>query len=188
MKKFYLVATMLILSFLVVACGQNNDPKNMNDNNNGVTTNNGQQNDNTGVQDNEGNVTDDNGMTDDTSQTEDPAANNDDQVQKMESLEYVDFELDVKYNNDQDYEADLELENNRVEAKLEDDLNGIEIEGDGAFDELFPLIEQLTIDQNTSKEDVISQVLEVFDLPTDYNEFELEITFKDGTKKEYDDR
>lgn len=183
MKKLYLIATILVLSLIIAACGQSNDTGNLDSNNGGTT---GEQNDNTGVQNNDGNVTD-NDMTDD-SQTEDSTANADDRVQKMESLEYIDFELDVKYNDDQDYEADLELENNRVEAKIEDDLNGIEIEGDGAFDELYPLVEQLTIDQNTSKEDAITQVLDVFDLPTDYEEFELEIKFKDGTKKEYDDR
>lgn len=183
MKRFYLIATMLVLSLIIAACGQSNDPGNLDSSNDGTT---GEQGDNTGVQNNEGNVTD-NDVTDD-SQTEDPAANADDRVQKMESLEYIDFELDVKYNNDQDYEADLELENNRVEAKIEDDLNGTEIKGDGAFDELYPLVEQLTIDQNTSKEDVITQVLDVFDLPSDYTEFELEIKFKDGTKIEFNDR
>lgn len=179
MKKFYLVATMIVLSIMIAACGQNNDNGNL-DGNNGVTTNDGEQSKNDNVTDN--------GATDDTNQNQDQATASDDMVKKMESLEYIDFELDVKYKDDQDYEVDLELENNRVDAKLEDDLNGIEIEGDRAFDEIYPLIEKLTIDQNTSKEDVISQVLDVFDLPTDYNEFELDIKFKDGTKVEFKDR
>lgn len=187
MKKFYLVLTMLILSFLIVACGQGNDTDNV-DNNSDVSTNDAAQNNNTSTANNDDNIAD-NGMTDNSDQTEEePAADPDDQIQKMESLEYIDFELAVEYTDEQEYEADLELDNNRVEAKLEDDLNGVEIEGDGAFDEIYPLVEQLTIDQNTSKEDVIQQIIDVFDLPSDYNEFELEITFKDGTKKEYNDR
>lgn len=179
MKKTYLVVIMLVLSLIIAACGQSNDNKGS-DNNNDITTNDTGKNNNSGAPNND--------VTDNTDQTEGPAANNDDKVQKMEGLAYIDFELDVKYDNNQDYEADLELENNRVEAKLEDNLNGTEIEGDGAFDEIYPLVEQLTIDENTAKEDAIKQVIDVFDLPSDYNEFELEITFKDGTKKEYDDR
>ncbi len=177
---------MLVLSLVIAACGQSNENRNS-DNNNGVTTNDEGPNDNTGTPNNDNNVVDDGG-TDNTGQTENQAGNTDNRVQKMENLEYIDFELDVKYDNDQDYEVDLELDNNRVEAKIEDDLNGVEIEGDEAFDEIFPLVEQLTIDLDTSKEDVITQVIDVFDLPSDYNQFELEITFKDGTKKEYDDR
>ena len=185
MKKFYLVTTILVLSIIIAACGQSNDPGNLDNNN--VPTNDGEQNDNIGTPNNDNNATN-NDVTDDTNQIEEPVDNSDDQVKKMESLEYIDFELEVKYNGDQEYEADLELENGRVEAKIEDDLNGIEIAGDAAFDEIYPLVEQLTIDQDTSKEDVITQVLDIFDLPTDYVEFDLEIKFKDGTKKEYDDQ
>lgn len=187
MKKFYLVTVMLVLSLVMAACGENNDLGNLDNNNDVVTPNNDVQENNTGTPNNDDSMTNNDGV-DDTNQTETPVDNTDDQVGKMESLEYIHFELDVKYNNDQDYEADLELENNRVEAKVEDDLNGVEIGGDGAFDLIYPLVEQLTIDQNTSKEDVISQVLDVFDLPTDYEEFDLEIKFKDGTEIEYDDR
>jgi hypothetical protein len=178
MKRILFGLAMFLISITVVACGQN-------DNNGSTNQDNGTQ--NNAVDQNQDQNTTDNNVADDTSQTDDST---DDKVQKMENLEYIDFELDVKYKDDQDYEADLDLEfeNNSVSAKLEDDLNGVKIAGDGAFDEIYPLVEQLTIDQNTSKEDVIQQVLDVFDLPTDYDEFELEIKFKDGTKKEYDDR
>lgn len=187
MRKLYLVTIILVLSLVIAACGENNNSEESDNNTNGVTTNDREQNDNTSTENNDSNVAD-NDVIDENNQTEIPEDNSDDQVQKMESLDYIDFELDVKYNNDQEYEVDLELENSYVEAKLEDDLNGTEIAGDAAFDEIYPLVEQLTIDQDTSTDDAITQVLDAFDLPTDYEKFELEIKFKDGTKKKYDDR
>lgn len=48
-------------------------------------------------------------------------------------------------------------------------------------------MKQLTITQQTGKEAAIKEVMKVFDLPTDYTEFELEIRFKDGTKIEFED-
>lgn len=184
MKKFYLVVTIIGLTLLLAACGQGNDMTNS-DKNNDIVTNEQGQNNTTEPSNNDENVVDQN-TTNNSDATNEP--NTDDQVQKMESLDYSDFELDVKYGNDQDYEVDLELDHGRVEAKLEDDLTGVEIEGDGAFDEIYPLVEQLTIEQNTAKEDAITQVIDIFDLPSDYQNFELEIRFKDGTKIEFEDR
>lgn len=107
----------------------------------------------------------------------------------MERLAYTDFELSVEYSNHEEYEAELELErDNRVKAEIEDELKGIEIKGPQAFDELYPLVEELTIQQDTSKEDAIQEVLKVFSLEDNYTEFELEIKFKDGTKIEFKDK
>lgn len=46
----------------------------------------------------------------------------------------------------------------------------------------------MDIDQNTIQSETIKKAIEAFDLPPDYNEIELEITFKDGTSKEYNDK
>ncbi|WP_115883932.1 YusW family protein [Jeotgalicoccus halotolerans] len=38
------------------------------------------------------------------------------------------------------------------------------------------------------KKEAIEQVLDVFDLDTNYTEIEIEITFNDGTKIEFEDK
>ncbi len=116
-------------------------------------------------------------------------ADQNDMQKKMDELDYADFDLDIEYADHKDYEAELEKNsNNTVEAKIEDSLNNVKKKGSEAFDELYPLVKQLTINQQTSKEDAIKEVLDVFGLPADYTEFDMEIKFKDGTKIEFDDR
>lgn len=109
--------------------------------------------------------------------------------EKMDELDYTEFELEVEYHGGQEYEAELEKKkDNSVKAEIEDSLNNIKKKGTDAFNELFPLVKQLTITQETTKDDAIQQILTTFNLPTDYEEFELELRFKDGTKLEFKDR
>lgn len=126
----------------------------------------------------------------DTNQDTSPDSNQEEMQNKMDELNYTDFELDVDYEDNQSYEAELETRNQdqTIDAEIEDDLNGVNLKGREAFNELYPLVEQLTIDQNTSKEDTIDEILNVFGLSTDYQKFELEITFKDGPTMEYEDK
>lgn len=105
----------------------------------------------------------------------------------MDELEYTKFGLDIDYGN-KDYDAEIELDNNRVEAELEDDLNGVDMNGEEAFNKIYPNVKKLTINQNTKKEDAITEIINAFDLSTDYTKLEVEIKFKDGTKIEYEDR
>lgn len=110
--------------------------------------------------------------------------------QKMSELDYTDFELEVDYGSDQEYEAEIEQNKAKdtVEADLEDELNGDDLKGQEAFDKIYPLVEQLTIDQDTSKADAIAEVLDAFDLNDNYEALEIEITFSDGTKIEFEDK
>lgn len=189
MKKITLIFTLLALSLFIVACG-NKDDNDATGNDtvvgekDGQSTNDTNQTDN-GVDD----QTDTDGTeTDNANKNNSTANGDDDQVAKMERLDYDDFDLSVEYGTDKEYEAELELKpNNIVEAKIEDDLNGVRKKGRAAFDELYPLIEKLTIATDTGKGDVIEQVLTVFNLDADYTEFDLDIHFKDGTKIEYKD-
>lgn len=97
---------------------------------------------------------------------------------------FTKFDLDVEYKDNKKFEADYEAEGNG-EAKIEDTVNDKTLKGDEAYKELSPLLEQLKIDTNTDDQEVVTQVLEVFGLEKDYTEFELEVTFADGTSKEY---
>ena len=114
---------------------------------------------------------------------------NADATKKMDEIDYADFGLSVDYANDDEYEAELEKNsNNSVEAKIDDSINQVKMKGADAFNELYPLVKQLTITQKTSKEDAIQEVIKVFNLPDDYRELELEVRFKDGTKIEFEDK
>lgn len=169
MKRVLTFFTVAILTLLLAACGSDNN--NM-DNTDGDTNN-------APEVDSNGN---NNQATDD--------ASTDDMQGKMADLPYTDFELEVDYGADQEYEAEIEQskEKGEIKADLEDELSGKDFDGQEAFDEIFPLVEKLTISQETEKDDAIEQVLEVFDLDDDYEKFELEITFSDGTKIEFEDR
>jgi hypothetical protein len=97
---------------------------------------------------------------------------------------FTKFELDVEYKDNKNFEAEYEAEGSG-EAEIRDTLNDKSLKGDEAYQELSPILEQLKIDGNTDEQEVVTQILEVFSLEKDYTEFELEITFADGTSKEY---
>lgn len=119
----------------------------------------------------------------------DKTTNEEDMQQKMDALNYMDFELEVEYADNIEYEVELERKRDgRIKAKIEDERKGVKREGTIAFNEIYPLIKELTIDQKTSKGAAIQEVLNVFGLPGDYKEIEIEITFKDGSKVEFKDR
>ncbi|MGN1402077.1 MAG: YusW family protein [Bacillus sp. (in: firmicutes)] len=101
------------------------------------------------------------------------------------NISFSSFELDVDYNNNKSFEVDYENDNEGTEASIDDELNNRKIKGDEAFQELKNRLESFSFDQNTPEDEVIQEVLNSFDLKNDYKHFELEVTFSDGTVKEY---
>jgi len=104
------------------------------------------------------------------------------------AFNFTDFDLDVDYGNNQEYDVDYDNEPNGMEAEIKDDKGNTRLKGDKAFAVLSPIFESLTFDQNTPNEEVISEVLNAFSLDENYRSFELEVQFTDGTKKEYQNR
>lgn len=182
MRKVYLLLTMLTMSILLVACGSTSTNGDV-DKEKPVVEN---------IQAEPEQEVDESGKEDSAEKTdaEQPdVADNNDEVAKMDRLNYVEFELKVEYPERKEYEVKLEKKHdNRVEAKIEDELNGTEIKGTEAFEQLYPIVEQLQIMPSTSKEEAIQQILDAFQLNPSYEEFELEITFKDNTKIEFKDK
>ncbi len=189
MKKSYVLSSAIALSLALAACGTAADDKD-----NAVDesiTEESKQGTATGtdssvtdeVKPNPGTTNEQNANSDATT------SNQDDMQQKMDEIDYADFGLSVDYANNDEYEAELEKNsNNSVEAEIDDTLNQVKKKGSDAFNELYPLVKQLTITKETSKEEAIQEVMKVFNLPEDYKEFELEIRFKDGTKIEFEDK
>lgn len=99
---------------------------------------------------------------------------------------FKEFSLDVDYPENKSYEADYDYERNGMEAELEDDRNNEKLYGDEAFNKMEPLLKKLTFDANTSNEEVINQVMSVFNIADDYEKIDIEVKFQDGTKKEYE--
>ena len=180
MKNIKWLAIPLSL-WLLAACGNNNDevtntpenaPTEGTTNNNG-TNNNGTTNDNNNNTNNdmngEGATNGNNTVTN---------ANND-------SFDFTHFSLDVDYSEAQDFDVEYENEQSGVEASYEDNVNNEQLYGNDAYDRLESVFQSFKFDKNTSDDEVISEVLKAFNLPEDYQKFDLEIRFADGTEKEY---
>ncbi|MGE7768390.1 YusW family protein [Peribacillus sp. NPDC096540] len=95
---------------------------------------------------------------------------------------FKDFQLEVDYaGKDNEYDA----MGAQTEASIDDQLNKHEVHGDEAMEELTPILEKLTFTKDSSDDEVIQDVMKAFNLKDDYEEFYLEVTYDDGTKKEY---
>ena len=103
-------------------------------------------------------------------------------------LNFNEFSLDADYQDTKkDYEADYKnvAADKKMEAKIEDHKADVNLTGDEAITKLSPLIQELKFDKDTPKKKKKDQVLNVFKLDKDYQKFEIEVVFSDGTKKEY---
>ena len=68
---------------------------------------------------------------------------------------------------------------------MKDDRNNERIQGDEAYTKVEPLLKQLTFDSTTPNDEVIEQVIKVFNIKDDYQSIEVEVEFADGTEKEF---
>ena len=177
MKKLFMFFALMALSLVVVACGTTKKETNkapqepvLEDTTNAGTT---------GKDESTGTDLVQKGNADDQA----------DMQSKMDELDYTEFNLGVDYANLKEYDVELEKNSdNSIEADIDDSINNVKKKGSDAFNELYPLVKQLTIVQETTKEEAIKEVLKVFNLADNYSEFDLEITFKDGTKIEFEDK
>lgn len=163
MKKLSLIMCMCVLTIFAAGCNNNDDAQKNN-----------QTNDNQATENNNGNnqATDNNTGTNNTN-TKDTA------------YSFREFDLEVKYENNKDYEVSYENDNDGVEASIEDDRNNERVNGNDAVDRLDPIFKKLDIDSNTSQDDVISKVISAFELDDNYQAVDIDISFNDGTEKEY---
>lgn len=98
---------------------------------------------------------------------------------------FNEFSLEVKYSTTSSYEASFDNEQNKTEAEIDDTVNNEKLTGNEALKKLDPFLKQLTFDANTPNEEVIAEVLRVFNLDQSYTKFDLDVRFNDGTEKEY---
>lgn len=183
MKRSLQLLVVILFSIFLAACGNQADNNDTSSNNDNADTGNQAQDE----ADNENDADDES----DDAANDTQADSDEEMIDKMKELDYAEIEVEIDYGKDNEYEAEIEQDKdkNEIEAELEDEVKeNIDIKGKEAFDKIYPNVKKLTIDQNTSKEDAIDQVLEAFDLDSNYEEFELEITFQDDTELEFEDK
>ncbi len=121
--------------------------------------------------------------------SDDDTTKGDDMNAKMKEIDFAEIEVEVKYGHDDEYEAEIEKSaTGDYKAEIDDDLNNIHLKGKEAFDQLYPMIQKISVNEDASKDEAIHEILNAFDLDTDYREIEIEITFHDGKKMEYEDK
>lgn len=98
---------------------------------------------------------------------------------------FTSFDLDVEYAENIEFDVDYENERDGMDAEIKNDKDNSRLLGDEAFAELRPIFEQFTFDQNTAEDEVFAQVRDGFSIEDDFQSLELEITYLDGSKKEY---
>lgn len=186
MKKIMLFISIIAIALFITACGDNNDNDNGNNNNASDNVTDNQNNAGDTDADNNGNT---NGNNQNANQDDSDNNSTDDMQAKMDELDYDEIEIEVDYGKDKEYEIEIEQDEGQpIEAKIEDEVNDVFLKGEEAFNELYPMVKELSIDKDTDKETAIQDVLDTFDLDDDYDEFELEITLNDGSKIEHEDK
>lgn len=102
-----------------------------------------------------------------------------------ELFNFTKFNVDVRYDGRKSFDAEYENEPSSVEAKIEDDLTDDVLNGDAAYTKLEPIFKNFTFTSATADEEIVQQVLQGFNLPDNYIEFDIDIEFTDGVKKEF---
>ncbi|MBD8005284.1 YusW family protein [Bacillus norwichensis] len=109
----------------------------------------------------------------------------------MDNFPYTKFDLEVDYASDVEYDYEYEEKDagtGSYRAELNDAIHDKKLKGAEAFQSLYTLMQDVRIDENTAKEDAIQQILDTFQLDTNYTKFDLEYTMKNGKKIEFEDR
>lgn len=71
---------------------------------------------------------------------------------------------------------------------MEGKLNDVYLRGQEAFDDISPKAKELDVTTDSSDQEFFDQVLSAFGLEPDYEKIEVDITFNDGTVREFESR
>src|SRR5690625_3892716 len=130
-------------------------------------------------------------MTNDENATIDNNNEQDDDFMKskMEELNFYEISIEVKYTDNQEFEASIDQD--RVEplkAEVEDELNKEYLRGGDAYEYIFEIAQKLKRTRHNTDQEEIQRVLGTFELPEYYLEIEEEIKYKDNKELEVEDR
>ncbi|WP_421380377.1 YusW family protein [Bacillus salacetis] len=107
---------------------------------------------------------------------------------RSEGIKFDYFEMNVEYPDmiETAYQVEYEKENDGLEASIDDNLNGQEKDGAQAFETLYPIFSELDFDENTSQEDLVSQIVSQFNLREDFEWMEVDIDLSNGETIEFE--
>ncbi len=100
---------------------------------------------------------------------------------------FTDLSVEVDMS-DQDEALDFSYEEERgqVEAEYENKIDGVDLTGDDAFNELEQGLSQLDLTPDTPDDEVIKQIVEAFGIDASFKKIEIEIDYADGSDKNYE--
>lgn len=104
-----------------------------------------------------------------------------------ETFGFTELSVDVDMPDEDDV-IDISYEEDRdsVEAEYENKIEGVDLSGDDAMNEIQDALSQLDITAETPDDEVISQIVEAFGIDAGYKKIEVEVTYPDGTDKDYE--
>ncbi|PPA71600.1 YusW family protein [Jeotgalibacillus proteolyticus] len=104
------------------------------------------------------------------------------------TISFREFEFDADYEgNDNDFEVSYDSEGN-IEASYEDQRNQMLLSGDDAYQEIEPILSGFDFTADTPDDEVFQAVIDGFEIEEGYQSLEIDITFEDGTEKEYEQK
>ncbi|WP_067724737.1 YusW family protein [Oceanobacillus damuensis] len=99
---------------------------------------------------------------------------------------FVSFDLEADFEGTEDaVDVDYEMDGENTEASYVDKLQGIQLSGNDAMEELDSIFSSFAFDKDSSEEEVMNAVVDAFNIPQDADKVELEIEFMGGTEREY---
>lgn len=107
-------------------------------------------------------------------------------LNKLQESQFAEIEIEVEYADGREYEAEIEWEHNQIKAEIENELQDVYINGVEAFDLIYDVMNVSSIHPTAQHDVIIEQIIEGFNLPANYEEIEVEITFHDQSKLEFE--
>jgi hypothetical protein len=108
----------------------------------------------------------------------------------LNNLPFIKFDLEIEGDDDDnELEVEFELYSNGYKAEVEielDDHKEVELSGERALDYLLPIFKAMDLNASMSQEEIINAVIDAFDWNYGYEEFELEVRFRNGARIEID--
>lgn len=114
-----------------------------------------------------------------------PVMNQTDMGDKMDQLNYTVYDFDVLYNGSE-FEGEIANDDGLIEAEFYNPFVDVTARGSDAFEKMFPVLQELELNENMTDKEAIAESIAAFDLPEDFLKAELTVTFESGVEKEYE--
>lgn len=102
------------------------------------------------------------------------------------ALPFKQFDLEIDYVDTLSYEIQYVSNESHTRAVIHE-IGEEKISGEKALDQLTPHFMELSFDEDSSEQEVIEDVIQVFGLDDTYKEFTLRVIYSNGVEAEYED-